>query len=202
VQATTVAGKTSNSPTAAFKQPVTAGHTLVGLFAVAGGGGVTVSSVTDSQGNLWVRAQRSLTDSMPDDAEIWYAHAKSTGSDTVSVYETAGYVQSNLTLAEFTGTASLDAGGGGGGDGMTSFATAPVALKATDFVVAMYVDSGNNGTIAIGDGSLLLGTNVQNTVNTESDQSFRLNIGSGSYSSAFTTHVSGSASVVSAAFTP
>jgi titin len=202
VQSRTQTPSLSSAPSGSYGNAVAAGDTLVGAFALGGPGTVTITGVTDSQGNSWARAAGGNGDTFGDDAEIWYASARATGNDTVTLH-LSGPVRTNLTLAEFSGAAALD---------VTSTATqvastthssgVTAAAQAGDFVVGLYVDRGANTTLSITDGKTVLGRSIDRTTVTESDQSYLLAAAAGAQSAVFGTSAATAASVAVAAFAP
>lgn len=88
---------------------VTAGSLLV-CFVSVRGSGVSASSLTDSQGNTWALAVRSILNGAGSRMEIWWAVAGSTGANTVTVNFT-GTAGGYVSVYEFTvgsGPPSLD----------------------------------------------------------------------------------------------
>jgi hypothetical protein len=202
VQSRTQTPGTSSTPSASYSTSVAAGDTLVGAFALGGAGVVTVTSVTDSQGNTWTRAVSANADLVGDDAEIWYASAGSTGADTVTLH-LSGPVRANVTLAEFSAAAAVDVVSTAAQTAATSHSsgTTPPA-QAGDFVVGIYVDAGANTTVSITDGKTVLGRSIGSTLATESDQSYLLAAAAGVQSAVFGTTAATTASVAVAAFAP
>ena len=191
----------STTPTGTFTSAVVTGDTLVGAFALGGTAGRTVSSVTDSQGNTWTKAVSTVADSNRTDAEIWYTTAKTSSTDTVTLH-LSGSSRVNVTLAEFSGGATFQAGAGAASTATSHSSGNTAAVSAGDFVVGLYADRGLNHTLGIGDSKLQLGTNVGTTTNPESDQSYVLAVTAGVQSAVFTSSASAAGAVVVAAFKP
>ncbi len=163
---------------------------------MGGGSTYSVGSVTDSQGNIWSRAVSGVNLADNTDIEIWFANTTSSGNDTINAsLAGAGFVQSNVTIAEFNGRARYDAGAAAGSSG-TSHSSGTFGANAGDLVVAAYGDGGNNVGVSISDGKSQLGQNAASTGNTESNQSW----GGGS-SAVFSTSAAVSGEVAAAAFT-
>jgi hypothetical protein len=143
----------------------------------------------------------TVADSNRTDAEIWYATAKASSTDTVTLH-LSGSSKVNVTLAEFSGGATFQAGTGAASTATSHSSGNTAAASAGDFVVGLYADRGLNHTLGIGDSKLQLGTNVGTTTNPESDQSYVLAVTAGAQSAVFTSSASAAGSVVVAAFKP
>ena len=163
VQSRTQTPSISLTPAGSFTNTVNKRDTLVGAFGLGGAGLVTVTSVTDSQGNTWTRAASGNGDTFGDDAEIWYATAGSNGADTVTLH-LSGAVRTNVTLAEFSASATLDGISTASQSAATSHTSASTPpARGGDFVVGLYVDAGANTTLSITDGKTVLGQSVGRT---------------------------------------
>jgi titin len=203
VQSRTLTPAASSTPSGAFNNSVASGDTLVGAFALGGAGASTVTSVTDSQGNTWARAAMGNGDLVRDDAEIWYATARATGNDTVTLH-LGGSVRTNVTLAEFSAGATVDVTSTSSQTLSTTHGsgTTPPAAQPGDFVVGVYVDAGANTAVSITDGKTVLGRSVGPSTTTQSDQSYLIAAAAGAQSAVFGTTVATTASVAVAAFAP
>jgi hypothetical protein len=173
----------------------------VALLAVAGGNTFRVTNVTDRLGNVWLRAAAPTADTIngdESDAEIWYAIAGSSGLDTVGYHlgGASGFVQTNLTIAEFNG-GGVPVGAATAASYGTTHSSGAVTTRAGDLVVGLYVDAGYETTVAPLDGKDLLGANMENQVAVQSSQSY----GSGN-SASFGTGKRTLAQVTAAAFRP
>jgi hypothetical protein len=201
VQSATTFDDQETSGHASFAQPVRKGDLLVALLAVAGGNTFQVVNVTDSLGNTWQRAVAPTAETIngdESDAEIWYTIAGSSGLDTVGyrLGGASGWVQTNVTIAEFNG-AGVPVGGATAASYGTNHSSGAVTTRAGDLVVGLYVDAGYETTIAPLDGKDLLGANMENQVAVQSSQSY----GSGT-SASFATGKKTLAQVTAAAFRP
>ena len=202
VQVVTRALGSSTSPSSAYNANVVAGNTLVGVFAAGAAGGVTITSVTDTLGDTWVKAIANNADANGDDIEIWRATASAGGANTVTLHLSSGSVLANITIAEFRGGSVVDMASSAASNNVNSHSSGnTAATPAGDFVVAGYVDRGGNTTISISDGNPRLGSVLRST-GTETNQSYRLNAAAGAQSALFTSNARTTASVVVAAFRP
>ena len=101
-------GRGASPKSLTFGSNNTAGNLIV-VGIAAEGGGTTVSSITDTQGNTYTQAGTALY-SASNDIEVWFAVAKSSAANTVTVTQTSGTIDVNI--AEYSGVNTLDTSGG------------------------------------------------------------------------------------------
>lgn len=101
-----VFGSPASPATKAFASNVTAGNIL--LLTVGTNSGESVSGVTDTLGNTWVKA-RSQDSTGHSNAEVWYTTTTTSGTDTLSIARTGGGTYNGVGghLMEWTNIASL-----------------------------------------------------------------------------------------------
>jgi len=160
-----------------FSDPIRNGRLLIAVVGVAGGNPYVVNSVTDTLGNTWTRAI-SGANGDNSDIEIWYTTSASAGADSVMVSlkalpgVTSRWVQTYVTVAEFSGRAVFHAGQAAsssrqGTHGSGAFASAP-----GDLIVGGYADAGYVGALGIADGKKALGPSLDEVYSIQSIQSF------------------------------
>ena len=127
VQVVTRALASSTSPSSAYNANVVSGNTLVGVFAAGAAGGVTITSVTDTLGDTWVKAIANNADANGDDIEIWRATASAGGANTVTLHLSSGSVLANITIAEFRGGSVVDMASSAASNNVNSHASGNTA---------------------------------------------------------------------------
>ena len=186
----------TSTPSAAFGGPVGAGHGLVAAVAISGGNSYSVTRVTDSLGNTWVKAAAGVDPVYGVDVELWVSHASLSGADTVTVtLAGSGFDQANVSLAEFSAPLTAVGAAAGGSTG-TVHSSGTVSGPGGALVVGAYGDAGLLTGVSTGDGKAQFAQNISPTVQTESDQSW----GPASTSAVFNTSASATSEVVAAAF--
>jgi hypothetical protein len=208
---------TTNSPALALCQSLTAqltnnpaparevlngvasGDLLTASIAIGGGHAYTVSSVTDSLGNTWIKGASGVNLNDNTDVEEWYTTSAAVGNDTLSIAvggDTGNY-QVLLTGAEFHGTATFESGVALYTNGADHSSGAIPGAVAGSLIVAATADGGYNTVWSIGDGKSQLGSNTTPSFYIEGDQSY----GPGT-SADFTSAASLSSMVAAMAFAP
>jgi hypothetical protein len=92
----------------AYTSNVTAGDLLVVTAVVHVTAAQTISGIADTQGNVWTpceAAQSLVLSSNTYLTQTWYAVAKTTGANTVTVTPSAAVTFSGITVAEYSGGA-------------------------------------------------------------------------------------------------
>lgn len=174
----------------AYASNVLSGNTLVALAEMGGGNDITNVTVSDTLANVWV----VKTSAANGDGTVVvgaYTTAKSSGADTVTVHysvDGSGYCQVILTVSEFSGVGAF-VGESDSGTGGTSHSSGAVTASAGDVVISGYSDAGYSVGITKPSAQTSMGTNEDNSVNEEGDQSYTLNA-SANPSSVFTTSAS------------
>jgi hypothetical protein len=186
----------TSTPNAAFGSPVGAGHGLVATVTISGGNSYSVTRITDSLGNTWLKAAAGVDPVYGVDVELWVAHASFSGADTVTAtLAGTGFDQTNVSLAELS-TPLTAVGAAAGASNGTVHSSGTVSGPGGTLVIGAYGDAGLVTAVSIGDGKAQFAQNMSPTVQTETDQSW----GPASPSAVFNTSASAICEVVAAAF--
>jgi hypothetical protein len=191
-----------NESYAKFSHTIGAHHLLVALVGIAGGNPYTVTKVDDDLGNTWRRGVQGINGDETD-TEIWWTISASAGPDEIDAYlvrgpgATSHFVQTLMTIAEFSGPASFNGASAAVSVGTNHGSGVIAAAKRGDIVLGFYRDPGYGAIVRINDGKTQLGTAQQVSDFVEGNQSY----GSGN-AVAFTTNKAIKGEVAAAAFTP
>jgi hypothetical protein len=159
-----------------FAHNVTSGDLLVATIAIAGGNAISVKSVTDSLGDTWRLAASGVNGDNTLQA-IYFTTGGSSGADKLTVAwrfvpgDPSTFAQTILSVSEYSGAGVLAGGVAGASSGL-SHSSGSIAAAASDLVVSAYSDAGY-GVFITGPGNEhQLGTNTDNTMNTQGDQGY------------------------------
>ncbi len=136
----------------AFAGSVTAGNTVIVATSTWNGGGTaTVTSVTDSQGNVYTKADEYLVNG--EKLAVWYhIGIASSGSLTVTA-NTGPPADITIGIHEYSGIASIDQHTTGASGG-TALSAGPVTTTSADELIfgAFNNDTGGTFTPTVGSG--------------------------------------------------
>ena len=189
-----------------FSDPVRGGHLLVAVVAVAGGNPYVVDQVSDSLGNTWTKAVIGANGDNSD-IEIWYTNSAADGGDRVSVTlralpgVTSKWVQTYMTVAEFSGKATFHAGNAASSSLNGVHSSGAFASSSGDLIIGGYADAGYVGALIIADGKQPLGSALDETNSIQGIQSYSAASGASS-SVSYSNPQFARAEVAGASFTP
>ena len=189
-----------------FSNPVQSGHLLVAVVAVAGGNPYVVDQVSDSLGNTWTKVVAGANGDNSD-IEIWYTNSAADGGDRVSVAVralpgvTSKWVQTYVTVAEFSGKATFHAGKAASSSLNGPHGSGAFASSSGDLIIGGYVDAGYVGALTITDGKQPLGSALDETNSIQGVQSYSAASGASSSVSYSNPHFA-RAEVAGVSFTP
>jgi Calcineurin-like phosphoesterase len=131
-------GSTPSGTTISVPITSTAGDTLVASVAIQAGATASVTSVTDSAGNVWTKGPVGLLSGSSTRVELWYRTGAAAVSGVTVTLSTAKAASANV--AEFSGVAAasaLDAAAGNAGTASSTTAATPAitTTNANDVVV-------------------------------------------------------------------
>lgn len=151
--------------TATFSTPVTQGNVVHAILVMwpFSGSGQTVSSVTDTGGNTWLKAagvqSNASFETAESDLEVWWMVAKATASITVTVLMTGTSFATYLNIVEYGG---LDTGGP---DGTAQTNVASFTIGETSVASPSASTSAPNGVVfAFASNISASGSNTVNSV--------------------------------------
>lgn len=137
------ASGSGNSLNSAFSSNVTAGHLLVAAI----GGGTVSNTVTDSQGNTYTKAKDGTNPAMGGGGgyyvAIYYAVAKNTGPNTVTVNYPGSITFRRIAIHEYSGVNAIDVTSSNTGTGTTVSSGSATTNHANELIFGwMLSDSG------------------------------------------------------------
>ena len=141
---------TATSLTGTFAAPSTAGNLLVLSASVYTGATNTLTSVTDSAGNTWIKIGAFFVSGHNSDGEMWYSpNAKSVTTVTATTNSAASVA---FEVQEFAGIAKvnpLDVSAGTSNTGTTAGSGSVTPGIANELVVGFVAGHGNTQPIAV-----------------------------------------------------
>ena len=141
---------TATTLTGTFAAPSTAGNLLVLSASVYTGATNTITSVTDSAGNTWIKIGAFFVSGHNSDGEMWYSpNAKSVTTVTVTTNSAASVA---FEVQEFAGIAKvnpLDVSAGTSNTGTTAGSGSVTPGIANELVVGFVAGHGNTQPIAV-----------------------------------------------------
>lgn len=189
-----------------FSDPIHSGRLLVAVVGVAGGNPYVVDRVTDTLGNTWTRAVSGVNGDNSD-VEIWYTNSVHAGTDGVTVSlkalpgVTSRWVQTYVTVAEFSGRATFHEGKAASSSRQGTHSSGAFASATGDLIVGGYADAGYVGALGIADGKQALGPSLDEVYSIQAIQSFGTASGASS-SMTYSNDNYSRAEVAGASFTP
>ena len=141
---------TATSLKGTFPAPSTAGNLLVLEAGVYTGATNTITSVTDSAGNTWIKIGAFYVSGHNSDGEMWYSpNAKSVTTVTVTMNSAASVA---FEVQEFAGIAKvnpLDVSAGTSNTGTTAGSGSVTPGGTNELVVGFVAGHGNTQPIAV-----------------------------------------------------
>lgn len=131
----------ATAATASWNVPLTstAGDLLVALIGVRSASTISISGITDTAGNTWVKANSAFHTGVNGRIEIWYA--KNAGAVTSITITPSASVAMSVNVAEFSGVdlaAPLDKNATADNNAVTTFdsGTTAATAQASEVVIA------------------------------------------------------------------